>query len=115
MERTTTMLRLTTTDRGNGALEVPGEFAYQGRGFGFGIILVPAGQSARRVSGGDMVPGPWAATYEMGAMLTGDGRPAPVRTPLNAGDRLAFDADPTGVYIVTVNRRTLSLVRTSAD
>ena len=109
------MLRLTTTDRGNGALEVPGEFAYQGEGFGFGIILVPAGQSARQVSGGPLVPGPWAATYGVGAMLTGDGRPAPIRTALKTGDRIAFDADPSGVYTVSGDRRTLSLVRTSAD
>lgn len=43
------------------------------RGVGFGIGFIPAGHEARQVTGGPLVPGPWAYAYGLPAVIAQDG------------------------------------------
>jgi hypothetical protein len=43
------------------------------RGVGFGLGFVPEGVEARQETGGPMVPGPWAYSYGLPAVLSADG------------------------------------------
>jgi hypothetical protein len=110
------MLAIKTTDRyGDGFADSADVLSVDGERYV--VSLVSKGVSGRRVTGGPLVPGPWADLAPVGHALVGHGsvNPATFDRPVAVGSALSLSGDPEGVYIVTKVGRFASLVRTSAD
>lgn len=57
---------------GDGVRSSKREHVLEFMGNRYGLVFVPAGVSARRVTQGPMVAGPWADGFELGSYITAD-------------------------------------------
>jgi len=63
---------------------------------GYGVVVIPAGSSARQVQGGPLVPGPWAATFGLCTVIdNAGGTGAEVARETARGDAIRVAAGDT--------------------